>query len=307
MRWTPENLPDLSGKTYAITGGNSGLGLEAAKILTKKGARVVITARSKGKADEALEAVRAHSPGAEVAFVRLDLADAASVTEAAAALTSACPRIDAIINNAGVMQPPETRTKEGFELQLATNHLGHFRLNSLLFAHLEASSARIVPVSSIAHKLGSIHFDDLMGTKKYDATDFYAQSKLANLLYAFELQRRLTKRGSRVTAIACHPGYAATNLQTAGVGLEGGSKFYRVLYSITNAIVAQKAEHGAYPLVLAAADPSAEPGAYYGPTGLAQARGPVGKSYVHPKAKDEDVARRLWEVTESLVGPFFPS
>ena len=305
MRWTPEKLPDLSGKTYVITGGNSGLGLEAAKILTKKGARVVITARSKGKAEEALETVRAHSPGADVGFVLLDLADAESVTVAAAALAKACPRIDAIINNAGVMQPPETRTKEGFELQFATNHLGHFRLNSLLFAHLEASSARIVPVSSIAHKFGSIHFDDLMGKKKYDATEWYSQSKLANLLYAFELQRRLTKRGSRVTAIACHPGYSATNLQSAGVGQEGGSKFFRALYSVTNAVMAQKAEYGSYPLVLAAADPNAEPGAYYGPTGLGQSRGPVGKSYVHPKAQDEDVARRLWEVSESLVGPFF--
>ena len=205
------------------------------------------------------------------------------------------------------MQPPQTRTKEGFELQFATNHLGHFRLNSQLFEHLEKSSARIVSVSSIAHKFGAIHFDDLMGTKKYDATQWYSQSKLANLLYAFELQRRLQKRASRVTAIACHPGYSATNLQSAGVGQEGGSKFFRVLYKITNAVMAQKAEYGSYPLVLAAADPSAEPGAYYGPTGLGQARGPVGKSYVHPKAMDEDVARRLWEVTESLVGPFFPS
>lgn len=306
MAWTPDKLPDLSGKTYAITGGNSGLGLEATKILAKKGARVVITSRSASKAKEALDQVRAHAPGADVDFVLLDLADAQSVTEAAAALKEKCPRVDALINNAGIMQPPETRTKEGFELQFATNHLGHFRLNSQLFTHLQASSARIVPVSSIAHKYGSIQFDDLQFDKKYDPTVSYSQSKLANLLYAFELQRRLTKRGSSVTCMACHPGYSATNLQTAGVGREGGSKFFRFLYGITNVVMAQKAEHGSYPLVLAAADPSAEPGAYYGPTGLAQTRGPVGKSFVHPKAKDEQVARRLWEVSEKLVGPFFP-
>lgn len=307
MRWTPERLPDLSGKTYAITGGNSGLGLEAAKILTKKGARVVITARSPGKAKEALEVVKAHSPGASVDFVLLDLADEGSVKSAAAALKEACPTIDALINNAGVMQPPETRTKEGFELQFATNHLGHFRLNSQLFPHLEASAARIVPVSSIAHRMYRIQFEDLQFEKGYNPTDSYAQSKLANLLYGFELQRRLSARGSKVVSIPCHPGYSATNLQSAGVGQEGGSKFYRFLYGITNKIVAQSAEHGAYPLVLAAADPTAEAGAYYGPTGIGQARGPVGKSYVDPKALDQDVARRLWEVTEQLVGPFFQS
>ena len=142
MSWTPERLPDLSGKAFAITGGNSGLGLEAAKILAKKGARVVITARSEQRGKPALEAIRAHAPGADVGLVLLDLADPASVAAAAEALAAACPRIDALINNAGVMQPPLTRTAEGFELQLATNHLGHFRLDSRLFPHLEASGAR---------------------------------------------------------------------------------------------------------------------------------------------------------------------
>ena len=307
MGWTPSELPDLTGKTYAITGGNSGLGLEAAKILTAKGGRVVITARSEAKAQGAVDAVRAHHADADVDYVLLDLTDPASITAAAAALRAACPELDALINNAGVMQPPKTTTDEGFELQMSTNHFGHFRLNAQLFDHLEANAGRIVPVSSVGHKMGAIQFEDLNWEKSYDAVASYCQSKLANLLYAFELDRRLRARGSAVQSIACHPGYAATNLQSAGVGMDGGSAFFRVLYKVTNAVVAQSAAKGAWPLVLAAADPSAEPGAYYGPTGLGQARGPVGKSFVADRAKDEDVARRLWEVTEELVGPFFPA
>jgi len=307
MSWTPDNLPDLTGKTYAITGGNSGLGLEAAKLLAGKGARVVITSRKADKASAALAEVRAHTPGADVDFVLLDLTDPASIERAAAALIEKCPTLDALINNAGVMQPPETRTAEGFELQMATNHLGHFRLNKRLLAHLEASVGRIVAVSSIAHKYGKIDFDDLMFEESYDPTASYAQSKLANLMYAFELDRRLKARGSTVSAIPCHPGYAATNLQSAGVGMDGGSRFFRSLYSVTNKLVAQSAERGAWPLVLAAADPSAEAGTYYGPTGMSQMRGPVGASFVDKRARDQATARKLWEVTENLVGPFFPA
>jgi len=305
MRWTPDRLPDLTGKTFAITGGNGGLGLEAAKILTAKGARVVITARSEAKAEGALAEIREATPDADVAWVQLDLADADSVAAAADALLQACPRLDAIINNAGVMQPPLRRTAEGFELQMATNHIGHFRLNARLLGRLEESGGRIVPVSSIGHRMGTINFDDLMSESSYDPLAAYAQSKLANLLYAFELQRRLAERGSSVAAIPCHPGYSATNLQSAGVGMDGGSGFFRGFYKITNAVLAQSATHGAWPLVLAAADPTAEPGAYYGPTGIGQTRGPVGKSFVAKVARDTDVARKLWEVTEELAGPFF--
>lgn len=306
MGFTPDQLPNLSGKTYAITGGNGGLGLEAAKILAGKGARVVITARSEANARAALDVIRSAQPSADVAHVLLDLTDPESIASAATALAAACPRMDALINNAGVMQTPNIRTKEGFELQIATNHFGHFRLNSRLLPHLEASAGRIVPVSSIAHKYGRINLDDLSSERSYDPSAAYFQSKLANLMYAFELQRRLTARGSRVTVIPCHPGYSATNLQSAGVGMEGGSTFLRWAYRVTNSVVAQSATHGAYPLVLAAADPSAEPGVYYGPTGPFQLRGPVGRSYVADAAKDEEAARKLWEKTEALVGPFFP-
>lgn len=305
MNWTPATLPDLTGKTFAITGGNSGIGLEAAKILAAKGGRVIITARSEAKARGALQTIRGAAPGADVDFVLLDLADVDSIRAAATALRDKCDRLDAVINNAGVMQTPEIRTPEGFELQLATNHIGHFRLNALLYPLLEKSGGRIVPVTSIAHRFGKIAFDDLMFENGYDPMVAYGQSKLANILYAFELKRRLGERGSAVVSIPCHPGYAATNLQSAGVGMDGGSSMWRRLYKFTNAVMAQSAERGAYPLVLAAAAPEAEAGAYYGPTRFGDTRGPVGKSTVADGAKDEDVARRLWETTEELVGPFF--
>lgn len=307
MGWTPAELPDLRGKTYAITGGNSGLGLEAAKILAGKGAKVVITSRTEANANAALQEIRAEVSGADVDFVLLDLADPASIQACAASLHTKCTQLDAILNNAGVMQPPLKRTVDGFELQLGTNHFGHFRLNAALFDLLEASGGRIVVVASIAHKFGKIDFDDLNAEKSYDPTVRYSQSKLANLLYAFELQRRLTARGSKVTCIACHPGYAATNLQTAGVAMDGGSTFFKLIYKVTNAFVAQSANQGAFPLALAAADPTAEPGGYYGPTGLGEARGPVGKAKITKVAQDEAVASRLWDTTESLIGPFFTS
>ena len=305
MGWTPNELGNLNGRCYAITGGNSGLGLEAAKILCGKGARVVITARSEAKASGAIEAIRSAVPGAETDFVLLDLSDSSSVVRAIEELRARCPKLDAVINNAGVMQTPEVRTAEGWELQLATNHLGHFRLNAGLFPNVEAAGGRIVVVSSIAHKFGKIHLHNLMLDQDYDPTVAYGQSKLANLMYALELQRRLDARGSAVKSVACHPGYAATNLQSAGVGMDGGSKFFQCLYALTNRFFAQSAEEGAYPLVLAAADPSARGGAYYGPTGLSDARGPVGEATISPRALQEDVATKLWEKTEELVGPFF--
>ncbi|MCB9685711.1 MAG: SDR family NAD(P)-dependent oxidoreductase [Alphaproteobacteria bacterium] len=305
MGWTPDQLSDLSDKTVVITGGNSGLGLEAAKILCGKGARVVITSRNEGKGRDAVSAVSAVAPRAKIELVLLDLADPESVATATASIASSCPTIDAVINNAGVMQTPLIRTKEGFELQIATNHLGHFRFDRALFPQVEAAGGRFVAVSSVAHKFGRIALDDLNSEKSYDPTVAYGQSKLANLMYAFELQRRLAARGAKATALAAHPGYSATNLQSAGVGMEGGSAMFRWLYKVSNAVLAQTATEGAYPLVLAAVDPSAKPGAYYGPTGFQQARGPVGESFVADRAKDEEVARKLWELTESLVGPFW--
>lgn len=305
MPWTPKHLPDLRGKTYVITGGNSGLGLAAAKILAGKGGRVVITARSAAKAEAALSDLRVTVSGAEADYVLLDLSEPGSIMAASDALHAKCPCIDAFINNAGVMQTPEIRTSEGFELQLATNHLGHFRLNAKMMDVLEASDGRIVPVSSLVHLMANIEIDDLQSRRAYNPSRAYGQSKLANLLYAFELQRRLERQGSRVSVYPCHPGYAATNLQSSGVSLDGGGAAWRLFYAISNVLAAQTPEQGAYALVLAAADPQARAGVYYGPTRLWQSRGPVGESRVAAKARDEVLARKLWEKTEEFVGPFF--
>lgn len=307
MTWTPATLPDLSDKTVVITGGNSGLGLEAAKALAGRGARVRITSRREDRAQVALAEVREVAPEADVDWVQLDLADLDQVAEAAVAIREACPSLDALINNAGVMQTPLRRTAQGFELQIGTNHLGHFKLNSLLIDHLEACGARIVPVSSIAHKYGQIDLEDLnFERRRYDPSIAYTQSKLANILYGFELQRRLEARGSGAVSCTAHPGYAATNLQFAGVGMEGGSKLLRGLYGLTNRWFAQTAEEGARPLVYAAVAPEARGGGYYGPTGFMQFWGPVGESYIRPMALDEALAARLWERSEELVGTFFP-
>lgn len=306
MGWTPDQLPDLHGKTFVITGGNSGLGLEAAKILAGKSGRVVITARDQGKADQALAAIREAAPNADIAAVLMDLADLDSVERGAADLRAACPRIDAIVNNAGVMQTPPLKTKQGFELQFGTNHLGHFRLVSRLIDVVEASAGRIVPVASMAHETGRIDLaDPNFERRSYVATVAYCQSKLANVMFGFELERRLRARGGKAVAIPCHPGYAATNLQTSGPGMEGGNPLWRLVYGVTNRVFAQTPTQGAYGLVMAAAAPEAQGGHYYGPTGIGRARGPVGDCWVAPQARDEAVARGLWELSERLVGPFF--
>jgi len=308
MSWTPDALPALTGKTYVITGGNSGLGLESMRILASKGARVVFTARSQKNADGAIEDIRRTVAGADVEPVILDLASLASIDAGAEQILAKCPRIDALVNNAGVMQTPSSRTADGFELQLGTNHLGHFRLDARLFPRVESSAGRIVPVSSIAHKLAGIGLDDLFYEKRsYDATDAYGQSKLANLMFGLELHRRLVARKSAAKSIPCHPGYAATNLQTTGVGMEGGSKFFQAIYAISNRVVAPSAYRGPSSLRFAGADPSAKAGSYYGPTGFNQLRGPVGESFMTKAAKDETVARALWDKSEALVGPFFAS
>lgn len=294
--WTPDRVGDQSGKTVLITGGNSGIGLQAANILAGKGADILLCARSESKGRKAVDAVNAVG-GGTARLVILDLADMASIQAAAKAVRDMTDRLDVLINNAGIMQTPELKTLDGFELQLGTNHLGHFLLNGLLYPLVEAAAGRIVVVSSIAHKFGRLNLKDLMYEKGgYTPTIAYAQSKLANIVYAFELQRRLAAAGSSVTAYAVHPGYSNTELQNTGpTGL------MNLLYKPLNLIMAQPAKYGAYPTVLAATDPDAHPGGYYGPTGWQDARGPVGDSSVHPKALDKKKAANLWVQSEALV------
>jgi len=295
--WTPDRLPDLAGKTYLITGGNSGIGLEAAIMLAAAGADIVIACRNPSKAERAAEDIDA-AGGGSCETVALDLSSLNSVEDA---ITDIRQRfgagLDGLINNAGIMQPPETRTEDGFELQFATNHLGHFLLAGKLLDLVEKRGGRIVAVSSIAHWLGRLRFDDLMFEQRYNASLAYGQSKLANLMFILELHRRLRAAGSSVSAIACHPGYSATALQSTGpTGLLNAT------YKVLNSVFAQPSYNGAIPTVLAAAGEEAESGAYYGPRSFGGARGAVGNANIASKALDEDAAGRLWQVSEQLVG-----
>jgi NAD(P)-dependent dehydrogenase (short-subunit alcohol dehydrogenase family) len=280
----------MTGRNVIVTGANSGIGRAAASALSAAGARVVLAVRNTDKG----HAAAASMPG-ETDVRRLDLASLASVREFAAAWEG---DIDLLINNAGVMVPPLTRTAEGFELQFGTNHVGHFVLTNLL---LERVTGRVVTVASGAHRFGSIDFDDLGWERKpYRASRAYGQSKLANLLFTAELQRRLTAAGSAVLATAAHPGYAATNLQ-----FHSGRRTLDLLMGVGNRVFAQDERAGALPTLYAAvADVPA--GSYAGPGGLMEMRGKpklVGRSKA---AKDADVARRLWEVSEELTGVRFP-
>jgi len=294
--WTVDQLPNLDGKLYVITGGNSGIGFEAAKHLGKAGADVVLASRSLGKTNDAAKTLRGQVQG-QVDVVQLDLSDLSSVRTAAAEIHAKYGKIDALINNAGIMHTPELQTADGFEMQFGTNHLGHFLFTGLLIDLVEAAEGRVVTMSSIAHFPGVINFDDLMGRQKYSTLGAYAQSKGANLLFAFELDRRLHAAGRKAISIGCHPGYSNTNLQNTGP-----TGFFKALYKITNPLMAQSPEKGAVPAVLSAAGAQAKRGAYYGPTGFGEVRGPVGDAKVAPYVLDEATAKRLWEESEQLVG-----
>ena len=294
--WTPEKLPDLEGRRYLITGGNSGIGLEAAKILAEKGADIVIACRNPSKAVAAVKEIDAVGIGGTDS-VALDLSSLASVRAAAEEIHSRYDSIDGLVNNAGIMQTPETRTEDGFELQLATNHLGHFLLSYLLFDLVEKAGGRITVVSSIAHKLGRIDLDDLMLEKSYDPTRAYGQSKLANMLFSQELARRLEATDSPVMVNACHPGYSNTNLQSTGP--EG---LLVALYGVLNRVWAQSSYKGAIPTVLAVAGAEAESGGYYGPVKFMDSLGPVGNARIAGRGRSRKTAAELWKRSEELVG-----
>ncbi len=294
--WTPAELPDLSGKLFVITGGNSGIGFEAARILAGKNAGIVIAARDPDKGKKALARIVNCGSG-RCELLTIDLADMASIRAAAAEAKERFRAIHALINNAGVMQTPKQKTADGFEMQLGTNHLGHFLWTALMIDRLDPADGRAVTVASIMHKFGRINFDDLMMERGYDPNQSYNRSKLANLMFAMELHRRLKAAGSGIKSIACHPGYSDTPLQS-----KVGNPLFKLVYKASNAVLAQPATRGAWPTTLAAAEERAQSGGYYGPTGFFDARGPVGDSDVERRALDADIARRLWEVSEELVG-----
>ena len=297
--WKVSQLPDLKGRHYVITGGNSGIGFEAARILGEAGADVTIACRDEQKAQSAKTKLEASSKG-KLFSLALDLASLDSVRLAAAELKTHVSKIDGLINNAGIMQTPYLKTADNFEMQIGTNHLGHFLWTALLFDCVEAAEGRIVTVSSVAHKFGKINFDDLMSENSYSATMAYCQSKLANLIFAMELDRQLQLKNRKVKSIACHPGYAATNLQSTGP-----SALLAGVYKVLNAVVAQPMKNGAIPSVLAAAGKEARAGGYYGPQLFSEARGRVSDAVVMDTALDQKVAEKLWQESEALVGQSF--
>jgi NAD(P)-dependent dehydrogenase (short-subunit alcohol dehydrogenase family) len=302
MPWTADDLPDLSGRTYVVTGANSGIGLEAARALALKGASVVLACRDLAKARTALDEIARARPSASLDAVELDLASLASIRACAKVLGERPGPLHGLLNNAGVMAIPRRTTADGFEMQIGTNHLGHFALTGLLLPKLLSTpGARVVTVSSTVHKLGRIDFDDLQGERSYGKWRAYAQSKLANLLFAYELGRRLAKRGAGAISTACHPGYAATNLQFVGPRLEGSSLGERIM-SLGNRLFSQDAAHGALPTLYAAAAPDVVNGDFIGPDGFMENRGHPKKVRSTARSHDPEAARRLWEVSEELTG-----
>ena len=301
-KWTPDNLPDLSGKTILVTGGNSGIGYEAAQQLARKGAHVVLGCRDMEKARAAIASITGEYRQASLDALPLDLASLESIRSFAAAFLARHNALDILCNNAGVMALPYRKTADGFEMQLGTNHLGHFALTGRLLETLLATrGARVVNVSSGAHRFGSIRFDDLQWERGYRKWAAYGQSKLANLLFTYELQRRLGAAGANVISVACHPGYAATNLQAAGPRM-AGSTWMESLSEFGNRVAAQSAAMGALPTLYAATSADVHGGDYIGPDGLGELWGHPKKVQSNSRSRDTAVAAKLWEVSEQLTG-----
>jgi NAD(P)-dependent dehydrogenase (short-subunit alcohol dehydrogenase family) len=299
-KWTAADVPDQTGRFAIVTGANSGLGFDTAAVLANKGAHVVLAVRNLDKGNEAAERIKSKNPNAVVSLQELDLTSLDSVRKAADQLRADYPRIDLLINNAGVMYvPTRETTKDGFEMQFGTNHLGHFELTGQLLDNLlPVEGSRVVTVSSFGHKiLARVHFDDLQLERNYNRVEAYGQSKLSNLLFTYELQRRLAAKGTPTIAAAAHPGFSDTELM-------------RHLPGVIPAFVwrpfSQPADMGALPTLRAATDPGVQGGQYYGPDSIGELRG-------HPKvvkssaqSHNEDIQRRLWTVSEELTGVTYP-
>ncbi|WP_410606721.1 SDR family NAD(P)-dependent oxidoreductase [Amycolatopsis sp. lyj-109] len=296
--WTERDVPSQRGRVAVITGANTGLGFDTAKVLAERGATVVLAVRDVEKGKQAAARLGAD---ADVTVQELDLSSLESVRAAAADLHATLPKIDLLINNAGVMYPPRQTTRDGFELQFGTNHLGHFALTGqLLDLLLPVEGSRVVTVASIAHRIrAGIHFDDLQWENSYDRVAAYGQAKLANLMFAYELQRRLAPHGT-TTSIAAHPGVARTEL------MRNSPSVLRALFPVVAPLFTQNSERGALPTLRAATDPAALGGQYYGPAGLGGYRGRPEVVTSSPQSYDASVQRRLWAVSEELTAVKFP-
>lgn len=306
-RWTTAAMPDLSGRTALVTGVTSGIGEHTVLELARHGAAVVLAARSEEKLRRTVDDVRRVLPGADLGSLVVDLADLASVRRAADQVVDSGRPLDILVNNAGVMATPYRRTVDGFELQLGTNHLGHFALTGLLFERLaKAEAARVVTVSSQMHRVArSVPPDLARGPRGYRKWQAYAESKLANLLFALELDRRARAAGTPVVSVAAHPGYAATNLMHAGLDMDGRAADGTILQAATR-VLAQPAAMGAEPTLMAATLPGLPGGSYVGPGGFGEMRGSPRLVTPSRAARDVEQARRLWAASEAATGVTFP-
>jgi NAD(P)-dependent dehydrogenase (short-subunit alcohol dehydrogenase family) len=301
-RWTVEEMPDQAGRTVLITGANSGLGLRSAEALAAKGARVLMACRNEAKGADACDQVAAGATGPAPEVVALDLADLSSVRACAEKVAASVDRLDVLMNNAGVMAVPLGRTADGFEMQFGVNHLGHFALTGLLLPVLRrAERPRVVTVGSNVHRTGRINWDDLAAERGYRRWPAYSQSKLANLLFANELDRRARQAGSGLVSVAAHPGYAATHLLSAG-SEQAGRRLTGWVMSAASRLFAQSDAMGALPQIYAATAPDVEGGQYFGPDRLFEMRCHPQKVTSSAAARDPESGRRLWQVSEDLTG-----
>lgn len=301
-KWTTNNSADQSDRIVIITGGNSGIGFETAKALASKNAHVILAVRNNEKGAEAVHQILKSYPRSVVEMRLLDLASLESIHKFVEKFSKDYDRLDLLVNNAGVMALPRRETQDGFEMQFGVNHLGHFALTGLILDKLLVTPAsRVITVSSGLHERGKIIFDDLMGEQNYSKWGAYSQSKLANLLFAYELQRRLNQISAETISVAAHPGYAATNLQTAGAEMEG-SNFSSMMMRLANTIFAQTAEMGALPTLYAALGDDVKGSDYIGPSGFQSMRGYPVKMQSSTASHDRQTAEQLWKISETLTG-----
>ncbi|SHN20682.1 NAD(P)-dependent dehydrogenase, short-chain alcohol dehydrogenase family [Actinacidiphila paucisporea] len=297
-RWTTAEIPDQSKRVFLVTGANSGLGLATTRALARKGAKVIMAVRDEAKGRRAVAQLTAEHPGADLEVRRLDLADLDSVRAFAGQLRAERPRLDVLVNNAGLMAPPRTLSPQGHEVQFAANHLGHFALTGLLLDLLEAGDdPRVVTVSSSNHRQGKIFFDDISGERKYSPMGYYNQSKLANAVFGWQLHQRLTTAGSPVRSLLAHPGYTSTNLQTGAPVAMVKFVFGRLLLPL-----AQSPDQGALTTLYAATAADVQGGQFVGPGGMAELRGAPTLVKLAPRGADAETGRRLWELSEELTG-----
>lgn len=305
-KWTADDVPEMSDDVVVVTGANSGIGYEATRVFADQGATVVMACRSVDRGERAAGEIRATVPEADLDVRECDLGDLSAVADFANAFTDDYDELRVLCNNAGVMAIPRSETVDGFETQFGVNHLGHFALTAGLLGALRRTNgrSRVVTQSSGVHERGRIDFDDLQGEDDYDKWAAYAQSKLANVLFAYELDRRLRAANASVASVACHPGYADTNLQRRGPK-QAGSRLRLLGMKVANVVFAQSAERGSWSMLFAATHPSIDGGEYVGPGGFLNMRGHPAKQSSSARSHDRDVARRLWTVSERLTGARF--